>query len=77
MEMYESNYLTDEETGLFWNILIDAEDEILELIEAKDSKMGTVFYEGLTIVFQIDGDGDAIIEHITETISTEEMGSAE
>ena len=77
MEMYESNYLTDEEMGLFWNVLIDAENTILELIEAKDSKMGTVFYEGLTIVFQIDGDGDAIIEHITETISIEGIENAE
>ena len=77
MEMYESNYLTDEELGLFWNVLIDAESEILELIEAKDSKMGTVFYEELTIVYQIDGDGDAIIEHITETISTEGIEDAE
>lgn len=32
MEMYESNYLTDEEMGLYWNVLIDAESEILELI---------------------------------------------
>ena len=77
MEMYESNYLTDEETGLFWNVLIDAEDTILELIEAKNSKMGVVFYEGLTIVYQIDGEGDAIIEGITETISTEGIESAE
>ena len=77
MEMYESNYLTDEESGLYWNVLDDAENEILELIEAKDSKMGAVFYEGLTIVYKIDGDGDAIIEHITETISTEGIESAE
>ena len=77
MEMYEGNYLTDEELGLFWNVLIDAEDEILELIEAKDSTVGTVFYEGLTIVFHIDSEGDAIIEHITETISTEGIEDAE
>ena len=77
MEMYESNYLTDEETGLYWNVLDDAEGTILKLIEAKNSKMGAVFYEGLSIVFQIDGDGDAIIEHITETISTEGIESAE
>ena len=77
MEMYEGNYLTDEETGLFWNVLINAEDEILELIEAKNSTVGTVFYEGLTIVFNIDSEGDAIIEHITETISTEWVEDAE
>ena len=77
MEMYESNYLTDEEMGLYWNVLIDAEDTILELIEAKDSKMGAIFYEGLTIVYKIDNEGDAIIEHITETISTEGIESAE
>ena len=77
MEMYESNYLTDEEMGLYWNVLIDSEDTILELIEAKDSKMGAIFYEGLTIVYKIDNEGDAIIEHITETISTEGIESAE
>ena len=75
--MYESNYLTDEELGLYWNVLIDAESEILELIEAKDSTTGVVFYEGLTIVYQIDSEGDAIIEGITETISTEGIESAE
>lgn len=77
MEMYESNYLTDEEMGLFWNVLIDAESEILELIEAKNSTVGAVFYEGFTIVYQIDSEGDAIIEHITETISTEGIEDTE
>ena len=77
MEMYEGNYLTDEEMGLFWNVLIDAEDEILKLIETKNSTVGTVFYEGLTIVFHIDSEGDAIIEHITETISIESIESAD
>ena len=77
MEMYESNYLTDEEMGLYWNVLDEAEDTILELIEAKSSKMGVVFYEGLTIVYKIDSEGDTIIEHITETISTEGIESAE
>ena len=66
MEMYESDYLTDEEMGLYWNVLIDAEDTILELIEAKDSKTGAIFYDGLTIVYKIDCDGDAIIEGIFE-----------
>ena len=77
MEMYEGNYLTDEEMRLFWNVLIDAEDTILKLIETKNSTVGTVFYEGLTIVFHIDSEGDAIIEHITETISIEGIENAE
>lgn len=77
MMMYEGNYLTGREMDLYWEVLVDAEDTILEFIEAKDSKIGAVFYEGYTIVYQIDDEGDAIIEHITETISTEGIESAE
>ena len=77
MEMYEGNYLTERELELYWDVLVDVEDTILELIEAKDSKMGAIFYDGLTIVYKIDCDGDAIIEHITETISIEGIENAE
>ena len=77
MMMYEGNNLTDREMDLFCEVLYDTEDAILELIEAKGLKMGVVFYEGYTIVYEIDSEGDVSIEHITETISTEGIEDAE
>ena len=77
MEMYESDNLTERELDLYWEVLVDAEDVILELIEAKNSTVGAIFYEGFTVVYEIDDDGDVSIEHITETISTEGIEDAE
>ena len=77
MEMYESNYLTERDSELFWGVLVDNEETILELIAAKGLTAGTIFYGELTIVYTIDSEGDAIIEHITETISTEGIENAE
>lgn len=65
MMIYEGNDLTERELELYWDVLVDAEDTILKLIKAKDLATGVVFYEGLTIVYQIDSEGDASVELIS------------
>ena len=77
MMMYESDNLTARELDLYWEVLVDAEDTIVELIEAKNSTVGAISYEGLTITYQIDSEGDASIETIMEDISMEGIEDAE